>query len=92
MALATTIATGLSTVKNILSTKVPGASDTTSAATNTDTVSLPSIPEMDADIMETHNNFDAYDEDILNQQPVLVVEHVNEVQTRVKVAENNATF
>ncbi|MCD8030473.1 MAG: hypothetical protein LUF85_06550 [Bacteroides sp.] len=92
MALATTIATGLSTVKNILSTKVPGASDTTSAATNADTVSMPSMPEMDTDIVETHNNFDAYDEDMLNQQPVLVVEDVNEVQTRVKVAENNATF
>lgn len=50
------------------------------------------MPEMDTDIVETHNNFDAYDEDMLNQQPVLVVEDVNEVQTRVKVAENNATF
>lgn len=89
IALASTIATGLATVKNILATKVPGTSDTTSTSS---TPSLPSFPEMNTGFIETHNNLDAYDEDIFNQQPVLVVEDFNRVQNRVYVAEDESTF
>lgn len=87
-ALAATIATGLATVKNILSTNVPGASD----SATTSTASLPTMPELASPIVETHNNLDSYDEEVLNQRPVLVVEDVNEVQRRVEVAVNEATY
>lgn len=89
---ATTIVTGLAAVKSILSTKVEGANDSVSASTAT-TPSLPSFPELDQPITETHNNFDGYDEDVLNQsQTVLVVEDYNQVANRVKVAEDESTF
>lgn len=87
-ALAATITTGLATVKNILSTNVPGVSD----SATTSTASLPTMPELASPIVETHNNLDSYDEEVLNQSPVLVVEDVNEVQRRVEVAVSEATY
>lgn len=91
LALAATIATGLATVKNILSTDVPGATKNT-ASPSTPTVTIPSFPTLDTGFIETHNNIDSYDEYILNQQPVLVVEDLNSVQNRVRITESESTF
>ncbi|MCD8080120.1 MAG: hypothetical protein LUF04_06815 [Bacteroides sp.] len=91
IALATTIATGLATVKNILSTQVPNATDTTSAASAS--IPLPSMPENMGEIVETHNNMDSYDQEFLNSnRAVLVVENFNSVDSRINVAESKATY
>lgn len=82
---AATITTGLLMVKNIFDTDVPGASDTTSAP------NIRTIPEIEPQITETHNNLNAYEEDLYNRT-VLVVEDVNEVQNRLRVVENNSIF
>lgn len=84
---------GVANVKEILSTKVPGAKDTTSSTT-VSTPSLPSFPELTTPIQETHNNMTAYEEDIINQpQRVYVVESdITGTQKRVNVAESGATF
>lgn len=90
---ATTIATGLSAVKNILAVQVPGGSSGSTASIPAESVPLPNMPELDTPIQETHNNLNAYDEDIINRnQPVLVVEDLNNVSSRVQVAEGNSTF
>lgn len=91
LALAATIATGLATVKNILSTNIPGTSDSISGLVSTP--SLPSFPEMDTNFYEVHNTMDGYEVDELNQQrTVLVLEDFNQVNNRVRVAEDSATF
>lgn len=90
VAMAATIVAGMATVKNILATKVEGASDSSSSAAAS--ASLPTMPDMDSSFVETHNNFDAIDEDILNQQPVLPVESLNDVQGRMSVASQEASF
>lgn len=82
---AATITTGLLMVKNIFDTDVPGASDTTSSP------NIRTIPEIEPQITETHNNLNAYEEDLYNRT-VLVVEDVNEVQNRLMVVENNSIF
>ncbi|MCD8041508.1 MAG: hypothetical protein LUH10_00435 [Tannerellaceae bacterium] len=89
---ATTIATGLSAVKNILAVNIPGGSG--SASGSASTPSLPSMPELSTPIQETHNNMDAYDEAMINkEQKVYVVESdVTNVQGRIKVAESSSTF
>lgn len=93
IAMAATIAAGLATVAKIVSTKIPGASDTSGATGAEATAAMPSMPEMDSNFVETHNNMDAYDEERLNTtQTVLVVEDVNQAQTRVRTIENNATY
>lgn len=90
---ATTIATGLSAVKNIIGVNVPGASSSTSTSTSAST-SIPSFPELTTPIQETHNNLDANDIDYINKpQRVYVTESdISSVQTRVKVAESEAMF
>lgn len=94
-AVATTIATGLAAVKNILSTNVPGSSGSAASADSTPApVSLPSFPELTEPINETYTNITGADEDFFNGMPqsVLVVEDLSSVQTRVHVAETNSIF
>ncbi len=93
-AAATTVATGLSSVKSILSTSVPGATDTSSSAASTQSVSVPSFPELETPINETYTNITGADEDYLNALPqsVLVVEDFNEVNSRVSVSETSSVF
>lgn len=88
---ATTIAIGLGAVKNILATNVPGASGSSSSSISTP--SLPSFPEMDTNFYEVHNTMDGYEVDELNQQrTVLVLEDFNQINNRVRVAEDSAKF
>lgn len=88
-AAAAAVLSGAANVKSILATKVPGASDSASG----EIPSLPDFPEAETPIQETHNNLDAYDEEFLNSsRPVLVREDYQIVDSRVKVAESNATF
>lgn len=89
---ATTIAIGLGAVKNILSTPVPNANN--SAAGTVQTSTIPSFPALENPINETYANVTAFDEDILNSFPrsVLVVEDVNQAQSRYSVAVKESTF
>lgn len=90
-ALAAALATGFANVKSILSTNVPGTSDT--GSTSVSTPALPTMPEIDTSAFEVYSTINPSDLDILNQvQPVLVVEDINQVQNRVQVRENLATF
>lgn len=91
IAMAASIVAGLATVAQIVSTPVPGVSDTTSSSAQS--VSLPDMPEMDSNFVETHNNLDSFDRDSLNSaQPVLVAEDVTQKQRRLKIVESNVTF
>lgn len=80
-AAAATIASGLASVKNILNTKVPGASDSSSSTQAS--IPLPTFPERDVSGYESYREVDAVNEIQFNQQPVLVVEDVDQVQDRV---------
>lgn len=89
--LAATIATGLATVKNILGTSVPGATDTTSGAS---IPSLQSFPELETPIQENYSYVDGFDSETLNRNNgnVLVVEDYRRVDNKLRIAENEATF
>lgn len=92
VAAAAAIVAGLANIKAITSTKVPGSSEGSSSEAIS-APPFPSMPEMSADFVETHNNMSGYDEERLNNtQAVLVVEDVNQAQTRVQAVEVNATY
>lgn len=92
IALAATIATGLATVKNILSTDVPGVSGDSGGSVSAP--SLPSMPDLDVPIQETHNNMNAVDEEFFGSNTRVYVSEtdISGVQNRVQVAESEARF
>lgn len=89
-AAAAAITAGLANVKNIVATKIPGATDSSSGSS----ISLPSMPEITVPIQETHNNLSANDEEFFNQSTKVYVSEtdIREVTHRVNVAESNARF
>lgn len=91
IAMGATIVAGMATVAQILKTKVPGSAD--SSAASAASAQIPDMPGMDPNFIETHNNMSSYEEETFSTtQTVLVVEDLNEAQTRVNVAEKKATF
>lgn len=89
-AAAAAIASGLANVKQITSTSTNG----TATPTQVNYTYIPSIPSMYPSIQETHNNLSTLDENFLSNvmQPVLVVEDLNQVEGRIRVAEEQSTF
>jgi hypothetical protein len=89
---AAAVASGLANVKQILSTDTgSGSGSSSSAAPSMPT--MPSMPELRQPIQETRSYIQGADEDYINRtQPVLVVEDLNQVQNRVKVAESDSKF
>lgn len=90
-AVASILSTGALNVKNAVSTKIPGASDSATADVQQQ---IPSFPDLQNEIVETHNNLSAIDESIYNSsQRVYVVESdISETQNRVRVSESESTF
>jgi hypothetical protein len=89
---AAAVASGLANVKQILSTDTgSGSGSSSSAAPSMPT--MPSMPELRQPIQETRSYIQGADEDYINRtQPVLVLEDLNQVQNRVKVAESDSKF
>ncbi len=100
VAMASTIATGLSTVKSILSTSIPGASDTTSSSAIPSAVENVSVPEPEiADLYQSPieqvvTQLASTEEQSLNQPSrVYVVEtDISDTMTKVQVAETESNF
>lgn len=89
--LASTLATGFATVKNILKTDVPGTSDSSSASVES---AIPSMPELQSPIQETHNNMDAYDEQFFNASTkVKLTEYdLEQFDSRVELVEDETSY
>lgn len=92
VAMATTIAAGLLQVRQIMSVQVPGSNN--NGGPSISAPAIPSMPELQNPIQETHNNLDAYDREEMNRpQRVYVLESdITQAQNRVNVAESEATF
>lgn len=91
-AVAATIATGLASVKAILSTKVPGGNDNSGVDDNKP--NIPSFPDIEPGMIQTHNNLDAYDEAFYNEsRRVYVVESdITTLQNKVELRERQSSF
>lgn len=91
-ALAATIATGLATVAKIISTKVPGQSDSESLPDPN--VNIEDVT--DEPIERVTNTLTSTEEQDLNEyrnrQMTVAVTEINEVQSRVRVVESESTF
>lgn len=92
-ALGTVLATGFEQVRQIKSVKIPNASDSTSSSGEIIST-IPSFPELQQPVIETHNNMDAYEQEVYNQsRKVYVVESdIREVANKVAVTEKDAGF
>lgn len=90
-ALAATIATGIANVRSIISTKVPGQSDSGSDSISPE---IPSFPQIETGIQETYTNLNPSDIESLNTMGrVYVLESdVTETQSRVRAAESESTY
>lgn len=90
-ALAATIATGIANVRSIISTKVPGQSDSGSDIISPE---IPSFPQIETGIQETYTNLNPSDIESLNTMGrVYVLESdVTETQSRVRAAESESTY
>lgn len=89
-AAAAAVAAGAANVKEIVNTKIPYGSDTSGGGN----ISLPTLPEVNVPIQETHNNLSANDEEFYNKNSntrVYVSEgDISKTQKRVELAENEA--
>lgn len=96
IALASTIATGIATVKKIVAVDVPGTSSDVSPALTSEAVSIPKpIVEDRQEIEIDRNNYgiNSTEEQIINSTRVYVVESdISETVNRVRLAESEATF
>lgn len=92
-AVASTIATGFLQVKEIMSVKIPDATDTTSAVTAT---SLPSMPDVLSPVQETSSTISGYQEEALNAlsgaKIYTSVTDIEQIQNKVTVTDRNATL